>query len=134
MYDIIIIGGGPAGMTAALYAQRNGKTALVIEKNAFGGQIVNSPLVENIPGSKSITGSEFAEKFLDQILDHVIIEVLVEILAVRVGADVHDDVGTEGLLLALLDRVTVRTLALPFPCLVLAVLFGPYGDIVGYEE
>ena len=69
MYDIIIIGGGPAGMTAALYAQRNGKTALVIEKNAFGGQIVNSPLVENIPGSKSITGSEFAEKFLDQILE-----------------------------------------------------------------
>ena len=39
MYDIIVVGGGPAGMTAALYAQRNGKRALVIEKTGFGGQI-----------------------------------------------------------------------------------------------
>ena len=43
MYDIIVIGGGPAGMTAALYAQRNGKSALVIEKAGFGGQMTNSP-------------------------------------------------------------------------------------------
>jgi thioredoxin reductase (NADPH) len=47
MYDIIVVGGGPAGMTAALYAQRNGKHALVIEKAGFGGQITNSPKVEN---------------------------------------------------------------------------------------
>lgn len=69
MYDIIVIGGGPAGMTAALYAQRNGKQALVIEKNGFGGQITHSPKVENIPGEVSISGNEFADKLFSQILE-----------------------------------------------------------------
>ena len=68
MYDIIVVGGGPAGMTAALYARRNGKTALVIEKQGFGGQITHSPKVENYPGTLSMSGNEFADKMLDQIL------------------------------------------------------------------
>ncbi len=68
MYDIIIIGGGPAGMTAALYAVRNGKSALVLEKGGFGGQITYSPRVENFPGSLSISGNEFADRMLEQLL------------------------------------------------------------------
>ncbi len=68
MYDVIVVGGGPAGMTAALYALRNGKTALVIEKAGFGGQITYSPKVENYPGTLTMSGNEFAEKFLDQIM------------------------------------------------------------------
>ena len=68
MYDVIVVGGGPAGMTAALYALRNGKSALVIEKTGFGGQITHSPKVENYPGTLSMSGNEFAEKTLDQIL------------------------------------------------------------------
>ena len=68
MYDIIVVGGGPAGMTAALYARRNGKTVLVIEKNGFGGQITHSPKVENYPGYVNVSGNELAEHFLDQIL------------------------------------------------------------------
>ena len=68
MYDVIVVGGGPAGMTAALYAQRNGKSALVIEKNGFGGQITHSPKVENYPGTLSMSGNEFADKTLEQIL------------------------------------------------------------------
>ena len=68
MYDVIVVGGGPAGMTAALYAQRNGKSALVIEKNGFGGQITHSPMVENYPGTLSMSGNEFADKTLEQIL------------------------------------------------------------------
>ncbi|MBQ4258234.1 MAG: FAD-dependent oxidoreductase [Clostridia bacterium] len=67
-YDIIVVGGGPAGMTAALYAQRNGRHALVIEKNGFGGQITHSPKVENYPGSLSISGNELADSMLEQIL------------------------------------------------------------------
>lgn len=68
MHDIVIIGGGPAGMSAALYALRNKKTVLVIEKNGFGGQIAYSPRVENYPGTMSMSGSEFSDKLLEQIM------------------------------------------------------------------
>ena len=69
MYDIIVIGGGPAGLTAAVYARRANKTCLVIEKGAFGGQITFSPKVENIPGFAEVTGNEFAEKLVEQALN-----------------------------------------------------------------
>ena len=68
MYDIIVVGGGPAGMTAALYALRNGKSALVIEKSGFGGQITHSPKVENYPGTLSASGNEIADKMFEQIM------------------------------------------------------------------
>ena len=68
MYDIIVIGGGPAGLTAALYARRANKSVLVIEKDAFGGQITHSPKVENIPGFYSLSGNEFAEKLVEQVM------------------------------------------------------------------
>ena len=69
MYDIIIIGGGPAGLTAAIYALRANKSVLVLEKGSFGGQITYSPKVENIPGFVSVTGNEFAEKLVEQALE-----------------------------------------------------------------
>lgn len=69
MYDIIVVGGGPAGMTAALYARRSNKSVLVLEKNGYGGQITYSPKVENYPGTKQMSGVEFADRLLDQILD-----------------------------------------------------------------
>jgi len=68
MYDVIVIGAGPAGLTAALYARRAGKSVLVLEKGAFGGQITFSPKVENIPGFASVTGNEFADKLVEQVL------------------------------------------------------------------
>lgn len=68
MYDIIIIGAGPAGLTAALYARRAARSVLVIEKETFGGQITFSPKVENIPGFAELSGNEFAEKLVDQVL------------------------------------------------------------------
>ena len=68
MYDIIVVGGGPAGMTAALYGLRGGKSVLVIEKDSFGGQITHSPRVENYPALASVSGNEYAEKLMDQIL------------------------------------------------------------------
>ncbi len=70
MYDIIVIGGGPAGMTAALYALRSKKSVLVIEKCGFGGQIAYSPKVENYPGFRSVSGSELADHMLEQIMSH----------------------------------------------------------------
>ncbi len=68
MKDIIIIGAGPAGLTAALYALRAGKSVLVIEKSTFGGQVTFSPKIENYPGIPEMTGNEFADKLLDQVL------------------------------------------------------------------
>ena len=68
MYDIIIIGAGPAGLTAAIYARRAEKSVLLIEKSTFGGQITHSPRVENYPGFVSLSGSELGEKLFEQAL------------------------------------------------------------------
>ena len=67
-HDIIVVGGGPAGMTAALYALRNGRSVLVIEKEGFGGQITHSPKVENYPGYTSLSGNELADHMMEQIM------------------------------------------------------------------
>ena len=67
--DILIIGGGPAGLTAGLYAARAGKKALILEKEGFGGQIAYSPRVENYPGIASVSGAELAERMLTQAMD-----------------------------------------------------------------
>ena len=58
MYDVIVIGCGPAGMTSAIYAARANKKVLILEKDSIGGQIASSPLVENYPGYTKISGSE----------------------------------------------------------------------------
>jgi len=68
MYDIIIIGAGPAGLTAAIYARRANKSVLLLEKGAFGGQITFSPKVENYPGFGSLSGTELADHFVEQTL------------------------------------------------------------------
>ena len=66
MADVIIIGAGPAGLSAAIYVQRAGKTAQVLEAMTYGGQIVNTPEVENYPGIKNISGFDFATALYDQ--------------------------------------------------------------------
>ena len=85
MYDLIVIGGGPAGLTAALYARRANKTVLVIEKGSFGGQITYSPKVENIPGFTEITGNEFGEKMVEQVLAQEAEVECAEVLEVKDG-------------------------------------------------
>lgn len=70
MYDIIVIGAGAAGMTAALYARRNGKSVLVLESESLGGQIATSPKLENFPSIKAMSGEEFADNLFNQISDH----------------------------------------------------------------
>ena len=66
MYDVIIIGAGPAGLTAALYLGRAGKKLLILEKNVYGGQIVNSKEVENYPAISKISGFEFSNNLYNQ--------------------------------------------------------------------
>lgn len=68
MYDIIVVGAGPAGLTAAIYACRAGKRVLVLEKAAFGGQVTYSPKIENYPGYSQLSGNELADKMVEQAL------------------------------------------------------------------
>ena len=65
-YDIIIAGGGPAGLTAAIYARRAGRSVLLLEKEGFGGQIATAPKVENFPGFSAISGAELADRMYTQ--------------------------------------------------------------------
>ena len=80
MHDIIIIGAGPAGLTAAIYARRAGKTVLLLERDTFGGQITFSPKLENYPGFETISGNDLAQRMLEQ--------------ALALGADVEMDTVT----------------------------------------
>ncbi len=68
MYDIIIVGAGPAGLTAAIYARRANKTVLILDKGAFGGQMAFSPKIENYPAYDTISGAELADKMVEQAL------------------------------------------------------------------
>lgn len=82
MYDIIIVGAGPAGLTAALYALRANKTVLLLEKSNFGGQMTFSPKIENYPGFKEISGTELADSLFDQVLEQGADFELEEVLSV----------------------------------------------------
>ena len=117
MYDIIVVGGGPAGMTAAVYGLRAGKSVLVIEKNGFGGQIAFSPKVENIPGTKTISGAEFADALTDQVMALGADVELEKVISVEPGEikRVHTEEGStyEGKTVILAVGVKHRMLGLP---------------------
>ena len=66
MFDLIIVGAGTAGLSAAIYGVRAGKSVLVLEGGAYGGQIINTPEIENYPGIKKISGFEFATNLYNQ--------------------------------------------------------------------
>ena len=118
MYDIVIVGGGPAGLTAAVYGLRAGKTVLVVEKNGFGGQIAYSPKVENIPGTKVISGTEFADKLTDQAMAlgaDMELEKVIKVEKTAGGFDVITEEGStfQGKTVILALGVKHRTLGLP---------------------
>lgn len=87
MTDLIIIGAGAAGMTAALYALRNGIKVTLLEKNNLGGQIAESPRVENFPTIESISGSELADRLFDQITKLGVDFVFGEVLSLQKEGD-----------------------------------------------
>ena len=118
MYDIIIIGGGPAGLTAAVYARRAGRSVLVIEKDAFGGQITQSPRVENFPGYAAISGTELADKLLAQAMDQGAEVELEEAAQIRVSGSEKTVVCASGAkfdckAIILATGAKPRTLGLP---------------------
>ena len=84
-YDIIVIGAGPAGMTAALYAARADRQVLLLEKESFGGQVVFSPKIENYPGFLQMSGNDFADKLIEQVLEQGVTVELDEAVEIRDG-------------------------------------------------
>lgn len=69
MYDIVIVGAGPAGLTAAIYALREEKKVVILEKETIGGKITSSSKIENYPGFKSISGMDLANNLYEQVID-----------------------------------------------------------------
>ena len=83
MYDILIIGAGPDGLTAAIYARRASKSVLILEAKSYGGQIINTPEIENYPVAPHISGFDFATKIYEQATAlgaEVVYEKAVEII------------------------------------------------------
>ena len=87
IYDIGIIGGGTAGMTAAIYGQRAGKQTILFEGTTFGGQITSSPNVENYPGIASVSGSEFSMNLMDQAVKLGTQTIMEQVVGIREEAD-----------------------------------------------
>ena len=96
MYDIVIIGSGPAGLTAAIYALRAGKSVLVLEKSAFGGQVTYSPKIENYPAMGQISGNALADKMVDQALTMGADVGLETVTGIRDNGDVKVVVTEDG--------------------------------------
>ena len=117
MHDIIIIGGGPSGMTAALYALRANKSVLILEKENFGGQIANSPKVENYPTIKEISGSDLTDLMVNQIMDMGAEFELENVQNIQKKGEIFEvttDYGThEGRAVIIANGVKHRTLGLP---------------------
>ena len=87
MYDVIIIGAGPSGLTAAIYLLRANKKVLILEKENIGGQIIASSKVENYPGFKEISGMELMDNFYNQVIDLKGEIILEEALRIEYGKD-----------------------------------------------
>lgn len=117
-YDILVVGGGPAGLTAAIYGCRSGKSVLIVEKEGFGGQIALSPRVENYPGVGSISGVELADSMLDQAIEQGAETEVGEVVSLYQGQDcwiARTDEGEEyqGKSVILAVGAEHRPLALP---------------------
>ena len=108
MYDSVIIGAGPAGLTAAIYLLRAGKSTLILERDAFGGQMATSPKIENYPGSESVRGDELADKMVSSVLS--------------LGADIEVE---EALLIEKSgDGFCVKTVKGEYPCRTVIIATG----------
>lgn len=88
-YDVVIVGGGPGGLSAGIYAMRAALETILIEKGSAGGQVAISDAVENYPGFEHITGYELSQKFLQHAQSYGMEIVQEEVVAVEPGLDFH---------------------------------------------
>ena len=136
-FDIIVVGGGPAGLTAAIYARRAEKSVLVLERSTLGGQIATSPNVENFPGYDSISGAELADRLYAQADGLGARIELEEVLEIRDGSPktVVTDYGTYTCTaLVLATGMKHRTLGLPGEFTLSGVSFCAVCDGAFYKD
>lgn len=100
VYDLVIIGGGPGGMTAGIYAKRAVMKTVMVEKGVQGGQVVNTDEVENWPGIQSISGAELSMRFAEHVGSYDLEVISREVSSVEAGEDVHTVVLDNGSRLA----------------------------------
>lgn len=115
IYDVIIVGAGPAGLTAAIYALRANKKVLVLEKETIGGKISSSPFVENYPGFQKISGSEFSDHLYEQVIHlkgTIEIEEVVDIIPTTIKKVITDENIYETHTVILASGSTYRMLGL----------------------
>jgi thioredoxin reductase (NADPH) len=116
MYDVIIVGAGPAGITASIYCARANLKTIVFEKENIGGQISSSPLVRNFPGFKSISGVELANNFYEQAIDlgvEIEIEEVLDIKPGKVNKVITDSGEYESKAVIVATGAKYRLLGLP---------------------
>lgn len=116
MYDIIIIGCGPAGMSAAIYALRDRKKVLILEKETIGGKISSSPMVENYPGFSKISGAALADNLYEQIINlgaQVEIEEVTKIVPGKIKKVITTDNEYQTKSIIIASGSNYRTLGLP---------------------
>ena len=103
MYDIIVVGAGPAGLTAAIYARRANKTVLVLESQSYGGQIINAHKVENYPGIPNVSGIDYATALFEQTKDlgaEIKFETVIEVTEEKLVKTEHNTYNAKAVILA----------------------------------
>lgn len=117
IYDAIVIGCGPAGMTAALYLLRDGKKVLILEKETIGGTVASTPLIENYPGVKACAGSDLTEIMFEQIDDLGVDFELEEVEEINLKDNLKEVVTSDNKYIAkaviIASGSSYRTLGLP---------------------
>jgi thioredoxin reductase (NADPH) len=88
-YDLVIVGGGPGGLSAGIYAMRAAMTTVLVEKGIVGGQVVMSDTVENYPGFENITGGELSQKFAQHAQSYGLKMIYQEVTEVVPGLEFH---------------------------------------------
>lgn len=116
MYDVIIVGAGPAGLTAGIYCARANLNTIIFEKENIGGQISSSPLVKNFPGFKSISGAELANNFYEQATElgvPIEIEEVLDIIPGEINKVITDCGEYESKAVIVATGAKYRLLGLP---------------------
>ena len=117
IYDTIIIGGGPAGLASALYLLRDGRKVLIIEKETIGGTAASTPLIENYPGIKSISGSDLTSAMFDQVDELGVDFEMEEVTDLKLDGDIKEVITEDNTYKAktiiIASGSSYRTLGLP---------------------